>query len=454
MLSLLKRWGVLIVVALGILTACDDSFDLTLDIRQTELINTLYTDTLTLRTNVQYLDSIQTNNFILVGSAADAEVGTLRAESFFKVLLPRDTLRFTVAGNNTVIFDSLVLILDYNYQYGDTTVAQTIVVNRLTASPDTARNYYSFERMPFGEELGRFTYRLPRNRASMRIRMSDAFARDLISKEGRPELLNQTNFEQYFKGLRIAAEGPDNAAIFGFDLIQSRMSLFYRNDAADTVSKSHSFYFYNPARDALNQIILRDGSAFARLNADFSKGRLFANLPARRSIPTQQVGNFGYVHSGMGIATRIEIPHLQALQKPNKRILINRALLSFNPSARNFEAAGKVNAPPPATVLLGISDRNGRIVRNASGLPIFVPDERNPNVRMERNYVEAGRTYPDLDITTYVQRLLDGKTPNNGMLLMSLLNTAPGNLLIVGDQNAVVPAERMQLKLFYTELSQ
>jgi hypothetical protein len=454
MLSLLKQWGVFSIVALGTLTACDDSFDLSLDIRQTELINTIYTDTLTLRTNVQYLDSIQTNNFILVGSVADADVGTLRAESFFKVLLPRDTLRFTTTGDNTVIFDSLVLILDYNYQYGDTTVAQTIVVNRLTASPDTARNYYSFDRMPFGEELGRFTYQLPRNRASMRIRMSDAFARDIISKEGRPELLNQTNFQEYLKGLRIAAEGPDNAAIFGFDLIQSRMALFYRNSPADTVSKSHSFYFYNPARDALNQIVLRDGSAFVRLHADFNKGRLFPNLPVRRSVSTRQTGNFGYVHSGMGIATRIEIPHLQAIQKPNKRILVNRALLSFNPSARNFEASGKVNAPPPPTVLLGVSDRDGRIVRNASGLPIFVPDERNRNIRMEINYVAAGRTYPDLDITTYVQQLLDGRTPNNGVLLMSLLNTAPGNLLIIGDQNAAIPTERMKLKLFYTELSQ
>jgi hypothetical protein len=453
MLSLLKRWGLVLVVALGILTACDDSFDLTLDIRQTELINTIYTDTLTLRTNVQYIDSIQTNNFILVGSTADADVGTLRAESFFKVLLPRDTLRFTVKGNNTVIFDSLVLILDYNYEYGDTTVAQTIVVHRLTSSPDTARTYYSFDRMPFGEELGRFTYQLPRNRTSMRIRLSDAFARDIISKEGRPELLNQTNFQQYLKGLRISAEGPDNAAIFGFDLIQSRMALFYRNDSADTVSKSHSFYFYNPARDALNQPVLRDGSAFARLNVDFNKGKLFANLPIQRSIPTQQTGNLGYVHSGMGIATRIEIPHLKTLQKLNKRILINRALLSFNPSARNFEA-GKINSPPPPTILLGISDRNGRLIRNSSGLPIFVPDERNRNVRMEKSYLAAGRTYPDMDITTYVQQLLDGRISNNGVLLMSLLNTAPSNLLIVGDQNAPVPAERMKLKLFYTELSQ
>jgi hypothetical protein len=83
-----------------------------------------------------------------------------------------------------------------------------------------------------------------------------------------------------------------------------------------------------------------------------------------------------------------------------------------------------------------------------------VPDERNRNIRMEINYVAAGRTYPDLDITTYVQQLLDGRTPNNGVLLMSLLNTAPGNLLIIGDQNAAIPTERMKLKLFYTELSQ
>ncbi|MCS7018939.1 MAG: DUF4270 domain-containing protein [Bernardetiaceae bacterium] len=444
----------LLVVALGTLTACDESFDLTLNIRQAELVNTLYTDTLTLRTSVQLLDSLQTNNFILVGSIADADVGTLRAESFFKVLLPRDSLRFTTAGNSTVIFDSLVLILDYNYQYGDTTMAQTIVVNRLTASPDTARKYYAFDRMPFGEELGRFTYRLPRNRSSMRIRLSNAFARDLISKEGRAELANQTNFEQYFKGLRLAAEGPDNAALFGFDLIQSRMALFYRNDPSDTVSKSHNFFFYNPARDAFNQLVLRDGSAFTRLQADFSKGRLLAGLPARRSIPTWQLGNLGYIHSGMGIATRIEIPHLRALLKPNKRIMVNRALLSFHPSERNFQAAGKINAPLPPTLMLGISDPNGRLVRNSSGLPIFVPEERNPNVRMERNYVEAGRTYPDMDITTYVQRLLDGRTLNHGVLLMSLLNTAPGNLLMVGDPQAPIQAERMRLQLFYTELSQ
>lgn len=454
MSSLLKRWGLWLIIALGTLTACDESFDLTLDIRQTELISTLYTDTLTLRTNVQYLDSIQTNNFLLVGSVADADVGTLRAESFFKVLLPTNNLRFTIEESNTVIFDSLVLILDYNYQYGDTTVAQTIVVNRLTASPDTARNYYSFDRIPFAEEVGRLEYRLPRNRNAMRIRMSEALARDIISKEGKPELANQANFQEYFKGLRIAAEGPDNAALFGFDLIQSRMTIYFRNNPADTVSRFHNFFFYNPGRDLFNQLVLREGSAFAHLQADFGRGRLLNGLPARRSIPTPQLGNLGYVHSGMGIATRIEIPHLQSLQKPGKRILINRALLSFNPSALNYEASGRKNAPPPATLMLGIADRNGRIVRNAEGIQLFVPEENNRNRRLERSYIASGRTYPDMDITTYLQQVLDGRTANHGVLLMSLLNTSPGNLLIIGDGQASVPAERLRLKLFYTELSQ
>ncbi|WP_448519735.1 DUF4270 family protein [Rhodoflexus sp.] len=444
----------MIVVAISTLTSCDDNFDLTLDIRQNELINTLYTDTLTLQTSVQYVDSIQTDNFILVGSVADPDAGTLRAESFFKTLLPRNDLRFTIEESRTVIFDSLVLVLDYNYQYGDTTVAQTIVVNRLAELPDTARTYYSFDRLPVAEELGRLEYKLPRNRNAMRIRLSETFARDLISKEGQPELANQANFQKYFKGIRIASEGPDNAAIFGFDLIQSRMAIYFRNNPADTVSRVHNFFFYNTARDLFNQVVLSDGKAFARLHADFSSARVLAGLPDRRSIPTEQIGNLGYVNSGMGVATRIQIPYLQSIIRPGRRVMINRALLSVVPSAMNYEASGRINAPPPATIFLGISNASGQLVRTATGLPIFVPEERNPNLRMEVSYIAAGRNYPDMDITTYIQQLLDGRASNKGVLLMSLLNTSPANLLIIGDQRTPVRSERLRLQLFYTELLQ
>ncbi|MCS6967693.1 MAG: DUF4270 family protein [Cytophagales bacterium] len=456
MFSLKRQGNIAFLIAVGLLlVACDESFDLTLNIRQTELISTFYTDTLTLRTGIQYLDSVQTNNFILVGSVSDEEVGTLRAESFFKVLLPRQNLRFTTEESNTVIFDSLVLILNYNYQYGDTTAAQTIVVNRLTVAPDTARKYYSFDKLPYGEEVGRLHYKLPRNPNVMRIKLSDALGREIISKEGKAELQNQTNFEQYFKGLRLAAEGPDKAAIFGFDLLQSRMTLYFRNNPADTVSRFHNFFFYNPGRDPFSQLTLSEGSAFAHLQPNYQKGQLFASLPSVRYIPTRRVGNLGYVHTGMQIATRIEFPYLQSLQKPGKRILINRALLSFQPSAKNFEAPWRqINAPPPTTVILGIADQEGRLVRNAAGNPLFVPEETNRNLRLERSYIASGRTYPDLDITTYLQNALDSKTPNYGILLMNLLNTAPANLLVIGDQQAIIPTERLRLILFYTELSQ
>jgi hypothetical protein len=443
--------------------SCDDNFDLTLDLQRDPLLNTTYTDTLTVTTSVVKLDSVNTTKQMLAGSVADSRFGTTRATFFSKVTLGvpgRDTLRLS-ASATAPVFDSAVLILPVNARYGDTTVAQRFMAHQLTERLDPSRSYYQFEQLRTGQLLGQTPERARLANNNLRISLNPELGQDIFQRAANSAtapLIGQDRFEELLNGIRVSATAQAGAAIYSFDIINSRLAIFYRNTAADTTRRSLDLFLLDPVGDNFGNISFpldrSRGQAFSNLQADLGRSRFLANLARQRRLPTSATGNEAYLQAGVGIGTHVQFPGILNLRRPNTRMIINRAILSMHTTASNYEPE-RANQPPPLSLILVYADRDARVVRNADGSDRYLIQEytRGANgvfPRGETPYNNSARNYPDIDITTYLQQVVNGRTPNHGIIFKTTQFTNSVSKLLFGDQRAPVPAERIQLKVNYT----
>ncbi len=444
--------------------SCDDDFDLTLDLQRDPLLNTTFTDTLTVTTSVVLLDSVNTTKQMLAGSVADSRFGTTRASFFSKVTLGvpgRDTLRLPAAATAPV-FDSAVIILPVVARYGDTTVAQRFMVHQLTERLDPARSYYQFEQLRTGQLLGQTPERARLANNNLRIRLNPGgLGQELFQRAANSAsapLIGQDRFEELINGLRVSASSQAGAAIYSFDIINARLAIFYRNTASDTTRQALSLFLLDPVIDLANNISFplerSRGQAFSQIQADLGRSPLLANLARQRRLPTSATGNEAHMQAGVGISTHIQFPGILNLRRPNTRLVINRAVLSMHTTAGNF-VAERANQPPPLSLILLYADRDARVVRNADGSDRYLIQEYTRGVngifpRGETPYNNSARNYPDIDITTYLQQVVNGRTPNHGIILKSTQFGSSVSKLLLGDQRAPVPAERIALRVNYT----
>lgn len=93
-------------------------------------------------------DSIRTDslgNYVLGYIKDEPDFGTTKASIFTQVLLPSNNIFF----DSDVIYDSLVLHLDYGFGYGDTMAKQTINVHTLTESLNGSENHYMYDEFEY-----------------------------------------------------------------------------------------------------------------------------------------------------------------------------------------------------------------------------------------------------------------------------------------------------------------
>lgn len=106
-----------------------------------DLINVVYTDTISIDLQTIVIDSINTYQATnqLVGNYIDPQFGTISAKTFTQVF-PRSGLNF--GDQADLIFDSLVLKLTFNNAYGRLDQPQTLRVYEITEEwPDTTVIY-------------------------------------------------------------------------------------------------------------------------------------------------------------------------------------------------------------------------------------------------------------------------------------------------------------------------
>ncbi len=414
-----RKAFLLLITALLFSYGCRDENDLGLNILPpSDQIGTDFSDTATVLSSTAYEDTLQTDELSiqLLGSDLDPVFGLTTASIFTQV-----SLAGTPAFADSIVADSLVLSLAYLSYYGDTNLAQTVTVYRMSEQMYVDSDYYSNRIFSYdsANPLGTLTFSpAPKSPVfvdsveaipQIRIKLPQWLADSLVWLNGQQEYSSNAKWLEYFKGLFIKAENANApGAISQMNFFNSAMSLYFHDSA--------SSYTYN--------FSLKDG----RLNHffhDYNGSAVQANVGS-------DTDTVNYLMGMSGLKTKISFPHLKHFTDSGN-ILINRAELqitSQTPSA---------TSPLPSRLIL--------VTNDAAGNVIFPIDyyEASGYYGGGLNSTTNGYTF---NITRHLQRYLDGTEPSSDFVLaVSGSGVDPSRAVIRSATNGL----RMKLSISYTK---
>jgi len=211
-------------------------------------------------------DSIRTDslgNYVLGYLKDDPDFGTTKASIFTQVGLSFNNINF----DNSVVYDSLVLHLDYSFSYGDTLARQTIKVHTLYDSLHRSENHYMYDEFhyypkPIGSLLnhqhninktdtitrplltGEDTVNnqilpfMPQLSIRLDDYLGESFYQEIIENDDTLDqnspFDNNTQFLQYFRGFYITVDetASDDNLMISYNLASSnsRLALYYHTE--------------------------------------------------------------------------------------------------------------------------------------------------------------------------------------------------------------------------------
>ncbi len=425
---------VLSVLMLAVLSACEwGDRDISVISIDPDELAVFYSDTASLKVFTNEEDSLITSGSgkVFFGRYEDPYLGTIATESY---IIPQLTTSFL--PDEKAIYDSLVLVLKYDYFYADTTQNQTAKIHLLTEEYSTlsSTTYYAHSRLAYAPEtIGTKTFKAkPTTGDTITIRLSDELGKALFAKGLAKEMGTDNEFKSLIKGLAIQYGAKDNAAILGFSLAdaKSAIKIFYHLDGPDQNTElSHTFNF---------------NAGFTNISADRKQTDL-SGLPTleKFGLESASTGNKGFIQSGTGVYTRVDFPYIESLKYGFGRILVNRAYLRINVLR---ESADQLLAPP-------------------SPLEVFIANRQNLKVSnlmtlegstVTANYVNDifnNETYYMIDVTGFItSEMANVLNEGNGLLIQAPSSTLSTNFsrVVFGDQKS--DKDRIRLDLYYTYL--
>ena len=329
----------------GLIPAVDNitTFDTTITVEAYNDLFTILNDSIrSSSSDEQFLGLINNDPFF----------GKTDARMFFQLTPPN--YRYSFLGKpDSLHLDSIVLVLDYNSTYGDTTVAQTINVYEIDPFVEFRRdsNYLVRENIfTYSSLLGSRNIR-PENlkdsvkayqdttAKQLRIRLSDVFGQRLLTYDTtgvNDGYSSDSVFKSKFKGFALQSVGIGNA-IMGFNLtgVNTKLAIYYKDDNGDApVNKWDTAvaYFTFTGFSAGTNFIKRD----------YSTSELIGSIGGTSPDPVV------YIQNTPGTFATLKIPHLAGL---NNRV-IHRAELV----AEQLYHISDSIFPPPVALFLDAYD--------------------------------------------------------------------------------------------------
>ena len=362
---------------------------------------------------------------LLVGIISPDKLGTTTAQSYLTIAPAGGTIS---ANNGSP--DSVVLMLDYDEYYGDTTQNYTLEVRELATLFRADATYYtnnnnSLEALP--NLLGSLTF-VPKPKRTnsktassgavtktsipVRIKLNNELGQRILSLP-TTTLNSATEFAKSFKGI-VLSPGTNTRSALGFapDADSTYLRIYYT--ATDNKKQRYDLNI-SGSNDRLNQISQNlTGSALASLK---NSGDSLASAAA---------GNEAYLQESTGIVTKITFPYLyQFREKLNvSDIAVNRAELII-PVKENLNYL-----PSPAAYLVETNKTN-RILKT-NRLPRVVAEdpletvsqgERAPQAAAIR-YNKDKKAYI-INVTKYVQDVIYRRQSVYGKLISNSLLLVP-----------------------------
>lgn len=383
-------------------------------------------------------DSIRTSALSTneIGSYVDDRFGLVATGTATQLRL---SLNNVGPADPTLVCDSLVLALAYfptDPVYGDLD-PQRIRVLRLTGDLSTDSIYYS-NRQPAtdGTDLvqggaGLFT---PSPTVGpviggdtldpqVRIPLDPALGTELLAQWGQATMVDNTAFLAYFKGLYVVADNPGQAPLQGgvwrLNLLSgaSKMTLYYHNGAGTS--------------SAFDFVV---GTSSARYtSARFERSQ--ASVPGvAEALADSTLGqNATYVQALGGMRTEVRFPNLGNYAAASLHALAKAELVV--PVEGDFHAT---YVPPGQIFAFRKSD---------TGSDLLVPDQISGQGQVGGLYDATNKEYR-LNLTRWVQGVLNGTYPNTGLSLVAGSNGVSVNRAVLNGPQAT--DRPMQLVLTFT----
>ncbi len=340
---------------------------------------------------------------------------------------------------DTLSGDSLVMILNLSGFYGDSSSLMRIRIWEITESQSADSIYYQWQAPkinpePLGEALYAFSSNAiaevsePQPNGSdsvfrygnqIRIPLRQELMDRILSVSDSPALANNNNFLNFFKGVYVTAERVDAA---------SRGCVLYF--LGSSLRTGFNLYYRTAGKRTRFDITMN--SQAARRNAFFSDPR--GSRAATALNPDAFQLPFAHVQAGGYLKTLVKFPGIRSLGG-GRTVVVNKAQLMFP------VAEGSYSYPftAPERLFLVVADSTGG---NSTNL---MPDLLEPYYGGE--WRDSSYTFI---INRYMQSLLQGTTPDRGLVLL------PGNAIhslnraVLNTQNAT--GRSPKLILHYTLL--
>lgn len=431
----LSFFGIIIFLFFGLtLSSCEKEPE-PIGIGDEQLINTYFTDTLTVNVKVFQSDSINTtsrtgNSRLLMGSLADDYVGRYSAQGFGNISLTTLSEDLKNDAGEIAIFDSLVGFFQTDYVYGDTLATNRIQFYEVSELFEN-KTYYQFDTLKTSNSIvGTALYpaNLDTNKV-LRVTFAEEFGRKLFNYGVANKFENDSVFRIFSKGLAFRSVSP-NTSIVGINPLAPATNLtLYFHYPSDTVSSSYKFDM--PV-------------SFSNINSDLSNSAL-APLAAQDYIPTENTNHIAAIQAGTGIGVKLEFPYLSNFVT-NQSVVIQRVELDI--PALESAMTSTIAAPNQLLFLLGDGDG---FYYTSSGTIQFLQSESSSNTGLSMGYSIQGKSYSYAAITSYINQLAKGRIPeSDGLIIQSSENNISVNRFIFPTQKNTNNLPAIRLRMYYS----
>lgn len=428
----------LVLLTCILLTSCKDEHTGIGEDILGNLVDTEFTDTITLQAYSILEDTINTTNTSanILGHISDPVFGNSSASIFTQLALSGSAVNF---GSKPVI-DSVILTLQLSGFYGDTNSNVGIRVHQLYEALNTQTKYYqnstvSYDPTPLNYSLTGYSIQ-PNSSivvdtnvlgAHIRIRLSNQFGQYLLNHQD--DLNNR--LKDFLKGLYINAvshTGNDGyMLITNMTSALSGMTLYYHND-----ENQPQRYTFSCSENSV-RFTHFDHAYTSSSNSDFIREVLQGQTALGENVL--------FIQGGGGVKTRITFPYLEnTFAQYDNRVVIHRAELVIT----NADPNEKFFIQPSILTLQGI--------RKSDNAVRFLPDD---DYYTSANYF--GGTYDDAKseyrfrITKYVQQLiLQQEDWSNSMNLIVRGSAVRPHRLVFDGTDPASPT-RLRLEITYSK---
>ncbi|MCX7954008.1 MAG: DUF4270 domain-containing protein [Bacteroidales bacterium] len=388
-----------------------------LNLRQNDqLVKGFVTDTISIIAYTIQEDSFTTDerSFQLLGSYLDPVFGYTEASFVTQIFLTTSNVSF---GSNPII-DSVVMTLDYQSYYGDTTVSHNVFIYEIEKDIYYDSVYYSNfkidEYIPSQNLIANFEYYPRPTSGLLHFKLSNEFGQKILNAS-QTDLTSNNSFVKYIKGLYFKTEpNYSKGSIISFNLLNpnSKITLYYHND--NNTNLKYDLIITNKC---------------ARVNI-FKHDYSYSTITSIND--TTGSDTLLYLQGAAGLNVLIKFPFIKQFSKLMPFAIVKADLVI--PIKEDHEAS---IYKTPSRLLL--------VSKNAKGAYELLPDYNVSTSYFNGNKDDTKKEYR-FNIARYIQQLASGQKEDKGLILMVADNRVAAHRVIIKNSNSL----NRQMKLVIT----